>query len=145
MIVSSNWKVTFDYGGSSAFELCTYGDDLDDEISFPWSQQVDTAKPARAAASTKYGRGRVEMAITLGVWKTHATHAAARAYLLAHAASLPLGVAKNLRIDVYGGASYQLSTAVIASGDGRMATATGVIKTWVQYKIEGGKFSVISS
>ena len=141
--ISSNWKITFDLGGASAFQLVDYGDELDDEISFPWSQGVDTARPMRATVVTRYARGAMETTFTVGVWKNHATQIAARNYLLAHAASLPLGVTKALRIDVYGGSSYTLSTAVIASGDGRMVPALGVVRTWVQYKIEGGKFTIV--
>ena len=141
--ISSNWKITFDYGGGSAFELVAWGADLDEEIAFPWSQVVDTSKPMGAAAATKFGRGKVETTFSIGVWKTHATHAAARNYLLAHAASLPLGMAKPLRIDVQGGSAYLLSTAVIASGDARMAVGGGLIRTYVKYQIEGGKFAVI--
>jgi hypothetical protein len=141
--ISSNWKITFDLGGANAFQMVNWGDEIDEEIAFPWSQAVDTSKPMRGAAVAKFGRGRVETGFTVAVWKTHATHQAARNYLLAHAASLPLGMAKNLRIDVKDGSSYLLSTAVIASGDGRMVPAVGVIRTWVQYKIEGGKFSIV--
>lgn len=143
MFILSNWKITFDHGGASAFELCSWTDEIDEELSLPWAQKVDTGTPLRAAAATKYGRGAVETSFTLGVWKTHATHAAARNYLLAHAASLPMGMSKALRIDVSGGNSYSLSTAVIASGDGHLVPALGVIRTWVQYKIEGGKFSIV--
>ena len=141
--ISSNWKITFDHGGANAFQLVNWGDDIDEEIAFPWAQQVDTSKPVRGAVVAKFGRGRAEMSFTVSVWKTHATHAAARNYLLAHAASLPLGMAKTLRIEVQGGSSYNLSTAVIASGDGRMAVGGGLIRTWVQYKIEGGKFTIV--
>lgn len=140
--IVSNWKITFDLGGASAFQMVDWGDEIDEEISFPWSQSVDTAKPMRGAAATKFGRGAVETAFSVGVWKSHANQQTARNYLLAHAASLPLSVAKNLRIDVKDGSSYLLSTAVIASGDGRMVTA-GAVRTWVQYKIEGGKFTIV--
>ena len=141
--VLSNWKVTFDYGGANAFELCNFTDELDDELQFPWTQQVDISKPTRARAAVKFGRGRVETTLTLGVWKSFSTHAAARNYLLAHCASLPLGMAKGLRIDVSGGSSYLLSTAVLASGTPKMTCAVGTIRTWVQYVIQGGTFSIV--
>lgn len=141
--VGSNWKITFDYGGANAYQLLDYGDEIDDEIAFPWSQTVDTSKPLRVAAAVKFGRGAMETGFTVGVWKTHANQLTARNWLLAHAAGLPLGMAKTLRIDVYGGASYSLSTAVIVSGDGRMVPGTGPVRTWVKYVIEGGKFSLL--
>jgi hypothetical protein len=142
--IVSDWKITFDHGGASAFELCAQGDEIDEEIAFPWSQSVDTSKPMGGAAVVKFGRAQVETSFTVAVWKSHATQKDARNYLLALTASLPLGMAKNLRIDVKAGNAYLLSTAVIAGGDMRMVPAVGVVRTWVQYKIEGGKFSVVT-
>jgi hypothetical protein len=141
--ISSNWKITFDLGGANAFQLVTWGDEIDEEIAFPWAQGVETSKPLRGAAAVKFGRAQVEMSFSVGVWKSHANQQTARNYLLAHAASLPLGMAKNLRIDVKDGSSYLLSTAVLVSGDARMVPAVGVVRTWVKYQVEGGKFSIV--
>ena len=141
--IVSNWKITFDLGGASECQLLNWGDEIDEEISFPWSQTVDTGKPMGGAAAVKFARAAVETTFTFGKWKAHADQATARNYLLAHAAGLPMGVAKNLRIDVLSGASYLLGTAVIASGDGRMVPSLGVVRTWNQYKIEGGKFTIV--
>lgn len=143
MMVRSNWRVTFDHGGTYAMVLLDHGDDMDEELAFPWAQRVDTATPMRAAAALQYARNAVETTLQLAVYRTHASHAAARNYLLAHAASLPLGVTRAVRFDVLGGAAYSLSSAAIASGDGRMVVNTGAVRTLTKYTINGGKITAL--
>lgn len=141
-IIISDWTITFDLGGSSAFVLATIGDDLDEEVAFPWAQATDVSKPMRAAVVTNFGRGLVETSFTLGVYKTHATMATARNWLLAHCAAVPTGVAKTLTIAVNGGATYTMASTVMDGGDRRIVVG-GPPKTWVQYKLRGGKFAVV--
>lgn len=146
--IASNWKITFDLGGASAFQLVDFWEEIDEELKFPWAQGVDTAKPLGARSALKFARGGADMAFTLGKWQTHATQAAARNYLLSHAASLPIKKTKVLTVEVYGGESFELSTAVIASGDGQVVpNLPGVggvgVRTWIQYKVEGGEFTIV--
>lgn len=141
--VSSNWKITYDLGGGSEYQLLNWGDEIDDEISFPGQQSVDTGKPIGGAAAVKFGRGQIETQFSFAKWKTHADQATARNWLMELAAAIPTGVSKNLRVDVYGGSSYLLNNAVIVSWDPRMVPGSGAWRTWTKFQIEGGKFAVI--
>ena len=137
--VVSNWRVRYDVTGPSAFTLVNFLDEIDEELEIPWSQRVDTSKPMRGAGAKKFGRSQVETTLTLGVWKIHATHAAARNYCLAQAATVPTGVSSSLSIEVKDGEIYYLPDCVIAGGMPKMMRGEGPIRTWVQYKLEGGK------
>lgn len=139
--VVSNWRIRYILSDTSEFLIVDFGDEIDEEIELPWSQRVDTFRPLRGTGVKKYGRDQIETTLSIGVWKIHATHAAARNYILALAASVPKGESKDVRIDVLGGNVYRLRNAAIVAGTPKMMSAGGAIRTWVQYKLEGGEIS----
>jgi len=139
-LISSNWKITHDAGGTP-YVLLAVGDLLDEEMAVPWTQKTAVSRPMRGTAAKAFGRGAVEHGISFAVFKDHATHHAARTWLLAWAAAVPK-TAKSMKFEVSGTTTYYtLSDAVIASGDGRIVTGTGAIRTRVEYRIIGGTFT----
>ena len=142
-IIVSDWKITFDLGGASEFQLCDWGADLDDELHLPWAQATEVSKPMGGAAEINFGRGSVGTSFTVGVYKTHATMAAARNWLLAHSAAVPAGVSKTLTVAVKDGSTFTLANTVIADGDRMIVPRTALPKTWVKYNLRGGKFVIV--
>lgn len=141
-LTKSDWTIIHDPAGTSPVTLVTTGDWLDDEIGLPWQQQTGRSLPKGADAARMFGRKAVATTLRITVFKTHASHAAAREWLLELAASTPLHAA-DLTIAVNGGKTYALSDAVITGGEPRMVPGVGEIRTMAAYQIEGGIFSEV--
>ena len=141
-LTQSDWTIIHDPDGASPKTLVAIGDFLDDEMGLPWQQQTGKSLPKGADAGRIFGRKAVTTTLRFAVFKTHASHAAAREWLLELAANTPLH-AEDLTIAVNGGKTYALSDAVIGSGEPRMVPGIGEIRTMAAYNIEGGIFSEV--
>lgn len=139
----STWKITLAPGTAAARVLAAVGQQIGEELRFPWAQEVDESRHFRAGARRRYGRGNVSSAMAVQVFDNHADHNTAQEWMLA--LQIALGtysqLATTLEVQTQDGTVYVLSNAVLADAEAVMVTA-GVARTLTRYKIEGGTWSL---
>lgn len=137
----SSWKITLAPGEAGERVLVDIGGRIGEELRFPWQQQVDEGRHFRADGRRRWGRGNVSGGLTVQVLDSHASHAAAQAWML----QLQLDLASysktvtTLEVETSGGATYVLANAVLSDADSSMMTSGRTVTT---YKISGGTWSL---
>jgi hypothetical protein len=135
--VKSMWTVTFDPGGSNQLILVSDGDMLEEEIEIANRQDTEDGKYPGASNAEPATRGGITRDLELRVYKTHASLAAARAYVLSQSIAVPANTRATLRFVITGGNTYNLSNAVFTDWSVR-PVRTGVHKTLATYRLRGG-------
>lgn len=138
MPVISNWKLTFDPGGTPLVIL-DFGQAFEGEFSFPWRQISQQSNRVRAGRGKRYARGNSSGGIQFTALKDHADDAAARLWCLE--ANIECdnysGVTSTLLLEIANSArTFSMSDASIDDCDPRMRIA-GVARTHTAWDIGG--------
>jgi hypothetical protein len=136
--VVSNWKITYDPAGASPRVLVAHGDELAEEISLAWSQQVDDAGYTGADSEDYFGRGKVRIPFGFAVLKKHDDDATMRNWMADLICGLPIKEKKPLKIEVLGGNSYQFDVSVIESVVPVPITVATGAETFTSYRFRCG-------
>lgn len=144
MLVSSNWKITFNPSGTPLV-VCTWGQRIADEPSWPWSQMVQEGPRIRGVTSRFFARGNSTGGLTLASLTDHANDAAARAHCLGMQITLDAVtlLAAPLKVEIFGGAVYQAASAVIRSGETRMVIGAPKARTRTDWRIEATGWALV--
>ena len=109
------------------------------ELTVNGERQVQSVPALRGGVAGILPRGNRVNTVTFAAVRTHASHAAAEAFLLEHAALLPAGGALGFRCEGAGGgeARYRATASVVASERGSRNGLT----TTHHYKIVCGEIA----
>jgi hypothetical protein len=136
MIVCSNFAMTWDYGGATELVLLTVGQEIDGDLEFPWEQTIEERRVIEGSGTEPLPRGLVKGSLTFTAYKTHASDAAARAYIHSHRAEIHArrALRKTLGVAWFEG-SQNYPNAVFVSANGRMSVDPDVARTAFTYTL----------
>jgi hypothetical protein len=136
--LKSNWKVTFDPGGTNQVVLVDYDDYLVEAFKAPWSNKVETSEPLEGESVIAFPQGQVRRDISLSVFKDHASFHACQDHCLIFDAELPLDVTSILKVEVSGGTGVSFANAAFVSGESVPVKGTG-FQSLTTVKLIAGK------
>ncbi|MGC4017487.1 MAG: hypothetical protein QM755_23680 [Luteolibacter sp.] len=138
--IGSNWRITYDLGGSSEMGPVDFGDDLVDEPQMSWSQSVDNAPYTGADSMDYFGRGLVQMPFRFSVLREHADDATMRTWICDHLSSLQVKEKKTLKVEINGGANaYQFPVAILRTVTPVPVTNGAGAETVTDYQFDCGR------
>lgn len=142
-MVSSVWKLEF-VSAAGTLLLLDYGDDLDEELAFDTEQSVGTYKPIGAGWGEASAEGGAMTSLSWTVRRSHASHAALRAFCLRHPALMPYGQTGALRVSIQGGETWEIEDCALASSKPQPLT-TGPFRSLTVYQATGGRMVPVSA
>ncbi len=139
MSVISNWKITWDPGGTPLV-LLDHGQEMEGELDLPWEQEHVDRQVIEGTYTEPLPRSWVKGGLVFTAWKEHADDLTARAYILSHRLTTIhglRGLRKTLRITPLGGGNTDLANTIIKSAPGRMVIVDHVAMTAFTYTLLG--------
>ena len=118
MKIESNWRITFDPGGTPLV-LLAYGDEIEGEPRYPLGRGLEVVALLDAAAPFLRPTGNSSVTLTLDIYKPAASDAAARAEVLDSLIAIDLLGRKPLKLEVLGITDryWQFANCFIATFD----------------------------
>ena len=101
MKIESNWRITFDPGGTPLV-LLAYGDEIEGEPRYPLGRGLEVVALVDAAAPFLRPTGNSAINLKLDIYKPAASDAAARAEVLDSLIAVNVLGRKPLKIEVLG-------------------------------------------
>lgn len=143
--IISNWKLTWDPSGASELVLLDYGERMLAEPAMGQPHESELVSFARALNSVGFHYGNVGHYLTFSCAVDHASPEAARDSLLAHMIVTGAMRGATLKIEVEGGASYELLNAVLQDVTPEMGPDLGTRANRVlwSYSLAGGKLQLL--
>jgi hypothetical protein len=106
-------QITFTPSGGSAVTLAGTGREAAQDFALSFSDQVQGAALARAAAVTLYNRGNRGTTLGWSTARSHADQPTAEAFMFSHAAAITSGLTGSLVCTPDGGSAKTFNGAVV--------------------------------
>lgn len=140
MKIESIWNITWDLGGAKALPILAVGDFTEEEITFPWAQQVDDNPRLRAPGLQVFGRGNVNGGMSFTTRRKHDGQLEAREWIFDHMLRLNdrLFLSSTLTVSMAGSSRvFSLADAVIQAAPTRIMERVLPITTSTNWSITG--------
>jgi len=123
---------------AGTIRLVTAGDILQDEPRLDVRQSMDQYAPIKATWGETSATGGAFVNYSFAVRKEHASHAAARSWCMAHAASRSIRLTGTLRVAITGGDTWDIEDASLSATSPQMLVGEGT-QTLTAFTIMGGR------
>lgn len=123
---------------AGTIRLVTAGDILQDEPRIDVRQAMDQYAPIKSTWGETAATGGAFVSVSVAVRKEHASHAVARSWCMAHAASTRIRLTGTLRVAISGGDTWDIQDATVSATAPQMVVGEGC-QTLTAFSVMGGR------